>query len=135
VDEVILGLLPDQLPDIRGFFQSPWEPFCATAGMFLDGANEVYEGYDPYFFPRVLSDQAAARVRDFDPDASPILSCTPGTAFWSGQVQVGPGGKTEVTFPAPGHAARWRIVARAISGVDRFGWTEAHLVTVGEESR
>ena len=56
-----------------------------------------------------------------------ILRKAPETILWAAQLQVGADGKTQVKVDAPRQPSRWRILARAASGSDRFGLGELRL--------
>jgi len=131
VDEGIFELRPDTTDHILSFFhplpRHNLSLFGTYAEMDDDWRNYRYDPGDwsevPLFggqseeAPKALAGPVHVR-RSF-----------PDTLFWSGTVRADEDGRAVVSIPGADSLTRWRIVARAVAGKDRFGVGRSLMLT------
>lgn len=134
--EVELGIvdeslhLPDRTVELPRFFYYSWQPWYASRSTY-SSQGELFRAPSGSGF---VCGWGALNV---NPALRAMLGYTdltegprrplPAPLLWAGQLRTGADGKAEVQFPAPKGPARLRVLARAVSGPDRFGETRSTI--------
>jgi uncharacterized protein YfaS (alpha-2-macroglobulin family) len=119
VEETVCALAPDTSIDIREFFYYRWR-----RGAFYEGGE----------------DARLKQLTEGDLDVlwgvwdGPALEPLPPALYWNGRVLTDEEGRAEIEVAAPDRPATWRVIARAVSGTDRFGWGATAFRMRGGES-
>jgi alpha-2-macroglobulin len=122
VDASIFSLARDPTPDIRSFF---WLvrplPKYAAPMLALTTREEDESGLPDW------GTDFAAPSATIDPGA--VRRIFPDTLYWTAHARTGEDGKASIEIEAPDQLTRWRVVARAVSGADRFGQVTTSALT------
>jgi uncharacterized protein YfaS (alpha-2-macroglobulin family) len=145
VDESIFDLEDDRSPDLRYFFM----PLRFGRG-FFDASAEYYDSYhslrgavvgtrsDGFSFTtagdRRESFQSSGLFAEAEAPEPQVAAAVTrrdfrDTMHYAGRVKTDDDGRAVVTIDTPGNLTRWRLIARAVSDVDRFGVGRSEAVT------
>ncbi|MHC4957488.1 MAG: alpha-2-macroglobulin family protein [Planctomycetota bacterium] len=140
VDASVLDLMGDDTPDLRPFFYPRRSPFASAYGSYdkisddWSTSRKFATGEDsevPLFGGQAEEAEAseAEPVSPFEAAGGAVRRFFPDTLFWSGTVVTGEDGTATLDLTMPDSLTRWRVVARAVSGADRFGVGKSALLT------
>jgi len=131
VDEAVLQLETERAEDPRRFFlgrrgRSLWGdgtvPYHARMTSWIDPYSEV-EAY-AIFGAEEEGEDAGGEVA-----APDVRSRFADTWHYDARVTTADNGTATVRLTAPDNLTRWRILARAVAGKDRFGVGKSHVLT------
>jgi len=136
VDQAVFELKKDMTPHLQSFFWPLREPNPDVDGSF-DG---IWDNWGSYRSgnPGILDEdsevplfggQADEGPWDEEESAPRTRRRFADTAFWSGTVRTDADGVATIDLDVPDTLTRWRVIARAVAGADRFGIARSEMLT------
>jgi len=130
VDEAVLQLATERAEDLRRFFLGR-----SRLPLWGDGTLPYFAALTSWIDPWWDAEPAAIFGFEEEADgggdmaAPDVRSRFADTWHYDARVMTKGDGTATVTLTAPDNLTRWRILARAVAGADRFGVGRSHAIT------